>query len=316
MDKIFKAYVKLINSFHKTYEERRHEIEKTTDFRISHLKSQHEKQIKEQMDQNSILSSGKNFLESELEKLKIEFSSLTHKHNKISKDNFKMNFILNSNDKKMKSMQEDAEYFKFRVREIKDKYQEADSDDEAEVRKLFSRFRPTQISTDVDDLEDYIKGLPVEEHRPTNEELKAKLLQRAEEMKRQKRRNIPVSEICQTDPPKGVNFGIQIVDGEEVIPFVDHRSKSVEFHPLKKLDLLDSDQLLKAGLVEQEKYEHNIQRGRSARNRMPTPHEFDISKSRIQKFLTSTDLKKVSSIDEKLYQKLLAQMNVNQDNFD
>lgn len=52
------------------------------------------------------------------------------------------------------------------------------------------------------------------------------------------------------------------------------------------------------------------------KNLTPKFDEFDISKATIQKLLTSTDLQKIKSIDLKLYNKLLFQLQTNQDNFD
>jgi hypothetical protein len=52
------------------------------------------------------------------------------------------------------------------------------------------------------------------------------------------------------------------------------------------------------------------------KNLMPKFDCFDISKAIIQKMLTSTDLQKIKSIDLKLYNKLLFQLQTNQENFD
>lgn len=47
MNKIFKAYAKLIGTFHKMYEDRNTDLQETSDFLVTHIRSNLESQLKE-----------------------------------------------------------------------------------------------------------------------------------------------------------------------------------------------------------------------------------------------------------------------------
>ena len=47
MNKLFKAYANLIDSFHKIYEDRNNEIHFNTDYKITKMEEKWEKSIKE-----------------------------------------------------------------------------------------------------------------------------------------------------------------------------------------------------------------------------------------------------------------------------
>lgn len=300
MDKIFKAYAKLIDTFHKMYEDRNNELQKTTEFRINRIKSNLEQKLQQKISEYETLFASKKQSDIELEQLKCEHKKLDEDYKRVAKDNYRMKYILISNNKKVEAIQEDLEFYKFRVQEIKQKYHESSSDDEDVIKKVLKKNKPAQKETDVCDLEDYINGLPVTEYIPIKEETDKKLKAKTDILDRQKLRKYPISEAVQTDPPHGINFGIQVEDGEEVISHLDKRSSSARLRKLQPLYLLSNDQLLEAGLVEQDKLIYKLYRRSSFNKLKVTPYP-DISKTKIQKILTGTDLHKLKTIDTKIY---------------
>lgn len=252
----------------------------------------------------------------ELIQLKQNHQELNEVHSRLRKDNHRMKFLMVSNNKKCEAMNEDVEFYKFRIQEMKLKYQESSSDEEDAVKKVLRKNRPVNKETDVHDLEEYIEGLPIDAYRQQEEELDENAKAKADELKRQKQRKLPKSIHCQTDPPPGNDFGIQIVEGEEVISFVDTRVKSAPHKNLEKLHMLSNEQLLKAGLVEQHQLEAGIQRSFSLRDLSWGATGDDLSRTVVQKVVTNTDLHKIKSVDGKLYSKLLLQFQLNQGNYD
>jgi hypothetical protein len=89
-------------------------------------------------------------------------------------------------------VEEDCEYYRFRLREIKDKYDENSSDEEDVVRKVLRSNRPCDKPTDVHDLEDYMNGLPVEEFK-YDPKFEGDLRRKADELEKQRKRKFPVT---------------------------------------------------------------------------------------------------------------------------
>lgn len=94
--------------------------------------------------------------------------------------------------------------------------------------------------TDVIDLQNFINGDKIEQYNEEIAKLNEKEREKNEELIKQKKRKLPVSLPIQTDPPQGVDFGIQIKDGEEMIPFVDYRPQSADLKRRKMINLTEN----------------------------------------------------------------------------
>jgi len=169
-------------------------------------------------------------VEKEVKELRVE-------NLRLGRDNKRMHYINVSNQTRIKAMSQDVEYYKFRVKEMSDVSEE----EEDAIRKVIHKNQPKDKILDNDDLQDYVDGKEIKEYDEYEEALNERELMKKKELLRQKRRKLPVSLATQTDPPEGIDFGIQIKDGEEVIPFVDIRPLSGKLKPQKHENLTLDD---------------------------------------------------------------------------
>lgn len=189
-------------------------------------------------------------------------------------------------------MKEDTAFYKFRIKEIKDKYEEESSDEEDLIKKVLRKNKPVEKETATTDLEDYIAGKPVQEYKYIKDELDKKERAKLLALKKHKQRYLPVNMPVQTDPPPTSDFGIQIKDGEEVIPHIDKRSKSVCGSKFSQLEYLN-EEIVEVSDKEHVKLHNRIKRSKSVIvNASQTPHT-DLQKIVVQKFITNTDLHKI-----------------------
>ena len=236
MNKIFKAYAKLIEVFHKMYEDRNTDLQETSDFRVTHIRANFEGKLKEKIEEwEQLLKANKN-LEAELALQKNENIKINESYWKVHKDNQRMRYLMLNNSNVYTAMKDDVEFYKYRLQEIKDKYQESSSDEEDNVKKVIQKYKPKDKQTDVNDLFEYINGVGIDEY-VNQEEIDSDLQEIDDAYNKVKQRKLPVTVEIQTDPPQNKNFCVQIENGEHVIPFVDRRSKSA---PYQNIELIEN----------------------------------------------------------------------------
>ena len=209
-------------------------------------------------------------------------------------------------------MSQDVEYYKFRVKEMSDVSEE----EEDAIRKVIHKNQPKDKILDNDDLQDYVDGKEIKEYDEYEEALNERELMKNKELLRQKRRKLPVSLTTQTDPPEGKDFGIQIKDGEEVIPFVDIRPLSGKLKPQKHENLtlddysnFDSVPNLKRWNSIKNTISYNTDDLAEFYGRMSEDLKVGVKMANqtiyhkivLTKLLTETDLYKIKTIDIKLY---------------
>ena len=127
---------------------------------------------------------------------------------------------------------------------------------------------------------------------------------------------MPISVELQTDPIPHKHVSIQIENGEHVIPFVDRRSKS---SPNLNYELIDdslNENDLEVGERDRRILENKVKRPFSSNQPSRNNVGKDLSKTVIQKIITTADLHVVKNIDYKIFSKILNQLILNQDNFD
>lgn len=209
------------------------EAEKTFEMRIDHIRAEWESKYSQKCDDFDQLLLSKNNFEEKLRDLKGEFRQLEDKNTKLSQDNYRMKYILIGNNKQLDALKQDVEYFKYRVKEMSD----ISKEDEDTIKKVIKKNTPKNKQTDSQDLQQYINGEKIEAYNKEKSTLNEKEREKEEELIKQKKRKFPVSLPTQTDPPQGVDFGIQIKNGEEIIPFVDYRPQSAHLKAIQREDM-------------------------------------------------------------------------------
>ena len=86
MNKLFKAYVKLIDSFHSYYSDLNNEIYKNAEYQIDKILKKSKKVLNEKSFDLEVLTSKNKEYESEISKYILELSILNSNHLKLRKD--------------------------------------------------------------------------------------------------------------------------------------------------------------------------------------------------------------------------------------
>lgn len=315
MNKLFKTYIKLIDSFHKYYEERNTDIYENTNFQMKNQQEEYETQIQQKTTEfeNEVEKNKK--LQSEIDKLKTELHNLHKNYEHLRRDHILLENQNVENCVKLELSNESLAFYKYRVDEIKQKYNDSSSDDEDLIRKVVRKAKPKEKLTDTTDLQDYIDG---KEIIPDNSDDDDDDIRRKEqELKKLKERNLPKTIHIQTEHFKGVDYQVQIEDGEEIIEHVDLLSKSMYNHPLSLFEIVPDHIEPEITKEEQKKHEIRIHRPCSAIEFHKTlaNQDFVHEQKTLQKVITQTDLYKLKCISVSLHDKIAYQMKLNSESF-
>ena len=193
-------------------------------------------------------------MQKELDQLKHDISILNQNHYKLRKDHLFIKDKLVENNIQMQNWSETVDFYKYRIDEIKHKYNEESSDEEDLIRKVIKSQRPKNKSTNTNDLEDYLQGKHVNVEVEDFLEIDKNVRLKFDQLHKIKHKNKPVAKHIQTELTKGKDFAIQITDGEEMISHVDYRSRSMGHKDLPDLELVPNILSTEMNQVEEQKH--------------------------------------------------------------